>query len=239
MSFLNIISIVVILSHHSSIVATRCVTVTAFVVPSAKPVAGYRNVNVNRLMIPFSQSSSLSPLLLSAVNNIAEISEVADETVNGDSPSTSSSTVASSVLSTSSSAMRRLGPTSGPTVWNEFNELSDKYSPANLGQGFPDWPPPKFAIDALVECVTMDGGKGPHQYTRTEGHPKLVKQLAARYSVHLGRNIDPMTEVTVTVGASQAIYLALQALIEEGDEVLLFEPFFDLYPCICKAKYIA
>jgi len=227
MSFINIISIVAILSHYSSIVVTRCVTVTAFIIPSAKFVATYRNVNVNRLMIPlFQSSSSSSPLLLSAaVNGIAEISEVADQTVNGDS----SSPTTSLVLSSSSSAMRRLGPTSGPTVWNEFNELSEKYSPANLGQGFPDWPPPKFAIDALVECVTMDGGKGPHQYTRTEGHPKLVKQLAARYSVHLGKTINPMTEVTVTVGASQAIYLALQALIEEGDEVLLFEPFFDLY----------
>jgi kynurenine--oxoglutarate transaminase/cysteine-S-conjugate beta-lyase/glutamine--phenylpyruvate transaminase len=56
-----------------------------------------------------------------------------------------------------------------------------------------------------------------------------VKQLAKRYSKHLDRYIDPMAEVAVTVGASQALYLCLQTLIRPGDEVILFEPFFDLY----------
>lgn len=69
----------------------------------------------------------------------------------------------------------------------------------------------------------------PHQYTRTAGHPKLVKELAGRYSKHMGREIDPMGEVAVTIGASQALYMALQTLIQPGDEVILFEPFFDLY----------
>lgn len=57
----------------------------------------------------------------------------------------------------------------------------------------------------------------PHQYTRTAGHPKLVKELAGRYSKHLKRDIDAMGEVAITVGASQALYLALQTLIQPGE----------------------
>ena len=125
-------------------------------------------------------------------------------------------------------ATMRLGTMTGPTVWSEFGRLSQEHQVANLGQGFPDWLPPKFAVDSLVEAA-MDSAQSPHQYTRTAGHPKLVKQLANRYSVHLKRDIDPMAEVAVTIGASQALYISLQTLIKPGDEVILFEPFFDLY----------
>lgn len=125
-------------------------------------------------------------------------------------------------------AILRLGTMTGPTVWSEFGRLSQEYDVANLGQGFPDWLPPDFAVDSLVSA-TVDSTKSPHQYTRTAGHPNLVRQLARRYSGHLGQTIDPMNEVAVTVGASQALYLSLQTLIKPGDEVILFEPFFDLY----------
>ena len=122
----------------------------------------------------------------------------------------------------------RLGGNTGPTVWSEFGRIAQEFDPVNLGQGFPDWLPPKFAVDSLVEAV-LDSAKSPHQYTRPAGHPNLVKQLANRYSIHMKKEIDPMSEVAVTVGASQALYLSLQTLIKPGDEVILFEPFFDLY----------
>lgn len=125
-------------------------------------------------------------------------------------------------------ATQRLGPMSGPTVWTEFARISQENDVANLGQGFPDWLPPQFAVDSLVEAA-LDSQQSPHQYTRTAGHPNLVNQLAKRYSIHLKRDIDPMSEVSVTIGASQALYLSLQTLIQPGDEVILFEPFFDLY----------
>ena len=126
-------------------------------------------------------------------------------------------------------AMLRLGTMTGPTVWSEFGRLSQEYDVANLGQGFPDWLPPDFAVEALVSATIDSTKQSPHQYTRTAGHPNLVKQLARRYSKHMHRTIDPMNEVAVTVGASQALYLCLQTLIKPGDEVILFEPFFDLY----------
>lgn len=128
-------------------------------------------------------------------------------------------------------AIQRLGDVDRPTVWTEFSRISKEVEiTANLGQGFPDWLPPQFAIDSLVEAATSSHDNSPHQYTRPGGHPNLVEQLARRYSMHLKpRVIDPMTEIAVTVGASQALYLTLQAMVKEGDEVILFEPFFDLY----------
>jgi Aspartate/tyrosine/aromatic aminotransferase len=116
-------------------------------------------------------------------------------------------------------AMQRLGTSSsGPTVWTEFGRLAmSQPSIVNLGQGFPNWLPPQFAIDALVEGATDVAHNSPHQYTRTAGHPKLVQELAGRYSRHLHREIDPFGQVAVTVGASQALYLALQTLIQPGE----------------------
>jgi len=125
-------------------------------------------------------------------------------------------------------ATRRLGPKAGPTVWTEFSRIAQENVVVNLGQGFPDWLPPQFAIDSLVEAA-QDSVHSPHQYTRPAGHPNLVNQLARRYSSHMLRQIDPMDEVSVTVGASQALYLSLQVHVKPGDEVILFEPFFDLY----------
>lgn len=124
-------------------------------------------------------------------------------------------------------ATSRLGKAK-PTVWTEFARLAQENNVVNLGQGFPDWLPPKFAVDSLVEAA-LDAAQSPHQYTRPAGHPALVKQLARRYTAHLRHEIDPMAEVAVTVGASQALYLSLQTIVGPGDEVVLFEPFFDLY----------
>jgi len=111
-----------------------------------------------------------------------------------------------------------------PTVWTYFGSLTPKY---NLGQGFPDSSPPQFALDALKE--TINGSPFIHQYTRTAGHPLLVEELSRRYSRHLERNIDGSKNVAITVGASQALYLSLQMLVQPGDEVIVFEPYFDLY----------
>lgn len=112
-------------------------------------------------------------------------------------------------------AIQRLGSMTGPTVWSQFSKLAQENDVANLGQGFPDWFPPKFAIESLVEAA-MDVEQSPHQYTRTAGHLNLVNQLAKRYSIHMNREIDALTEVSVTVGASQALYLSLQTLINPG-----------------------
>ena len=120
------------------------------------------------------------------------------------------------ICSSEPQPMMKRGITVGPTVWSEFGRLANEFPVnANLGQGFPDWTPPKFAIDSLVEA-SLDVNKSPHQYTRTAGHPPLVQRLAQRYSIHLQQPIDAMNEIAVTVGASQALYLSLQTLLQPG-----------------------
>lgn len=106
----------------------------------------------------------------------------------------------------------------------------------DLGQGFPDFDPPEFVVDALRKEL-IPGKEGEvrttHQYTRTAGFPPLADMLAARYSKHLGRSIDPMSEVAITVGCTNALYLSLQTVLENAapgcDEIVVLEPFFELY----------
>ena len=112
-----------------------------------------------------------------------------------------------------------------PSVWTVFGEIASRTGASNLGQGFPDWQPPPFVLDALRATITSPN----HQYTRPAGHIPLANQLASSYSEHLDRPIDPLNEITITVGASQALYLSLLTILKPDDEVIMFEPYFDLY----------
>jgi DNA-binding transcriptional MocR family regulator len=141
-------------------------------------------------------------------------------------PLPSSSVSSEGIAYSPGEATLRLGLSSAPTVWTEFGRIAQEHDPVNLGQGFPDWLPPKFAVDSLVEAV-LDSAQSPHQYTRPAGHPNLVRQLARRYSIHMKQEIKPMEEVAVTVGASQALYLSLQTLIKPGKCSISTFVFFD------------
>eukprot|EP00053_Salpingoeca_punica_P011766 m.104814 g.104814 ORF g.104814 m.104814 type:complete len:466 (-) comp15769_c0_seq2:155-1552(-) len=120
---------------------------------------------------------------------------------------------------------QRLKGFEAPTVWHEFTPLAQQHGAVNLGQGFPDWPCPPFMKETLKKAVDADH----NQYARSGGHMRLVQEVAKRYSTKLGRPIDPLTEVTISVGATEAIFAACQALINPGDEVVVFEPAFDIY----------
>lgn len=95
-----------------------------------------------------------------------------------------------------------------------------------MGQGFFGYNPPRFVIDAAKEALDR---VECNQYSPTKGRPRLKKALAEAYSPFFGRKIDPDTEVTITTGANEGMLSAFMGFIEPGDEVIIFEPFFDQY----------
>ena len=122
--------------------------------------------------------------------------------------------------------VERLRGFEGTTVWSYFGQLSFHFSAISLGQGAPDWQPNKWIKSHLRDAAEGLG----HQYARDRGDIELVKALANSYSQNLNRPIDEMTEVMVTNGATEALYCAMMSIISDGDEVILFEPAFDIYP---------
>lgn len=100
------------------------------------------------------------------------------------------------------------------SVWDTFTPLAVKHSAVNLGQGFPTLPAPKCVTEPVKQAIDA----GIVQYTRSIGHPRLVKALANYLSPSFGRTIDPMTEIVTTVGATEALLLATLAILNPGDE---------------------
>lgn len=114
----------------------------------------------------------------------------------------------------------------GPTVFAEYTRLANEHNAINLGQGFPDFTAPDFIKQAAQAAIAAD----LNQYARGMGHPRLVNALAATYEPLFGRELDPMTDIVVTTGATEGIFATMQAFIDPGDEVILLEPFYDSYP---------
>ena len=111
------------------------------------------------------------------------------------------------------------------TVFETMSRLAREHDAVNLGQGFPDDPGPADVRQRAAEAV-LDGG---NQYPPMLGLPELRTAVAAHYAHHQGVTLDPEREVLITSGATEAIAAALFALIEPGDEVVLFQPMYDAY----------
>ena len=120
----------------------------------------------------------------------------------------------------------------GTTIFTEMTRLANERGAVNLAQGFPDFDGPEFVKDAAIAAVRA--GRG--QYARMSGIPEIHAALSAKYRRDYGLEYAPETEWTVTSGATEAIFAAIQGTCGPGDEVLLFEPFYDSYkPSIAMA----
>jgi aspartate/methionine/tyrosine aminotransferase len=113
----------------------------------------------------------------------------------------------------------------GTTVFSEFSAMALQYNAVNLGQGFPNFPAPDFIKVAAQDAIAAD----LNQYARGAGQIRLVNALSQTYSPLFGRELDPLTEIVVTTGATEAIFATMQGLVDPGDEVILLEPFYDSY----------
>jgi N-succinyldiaminopimelate aminotransferase len=113
----------------------------------------------------------------------------------------------------------------GTSVFTAFTELAEARGAVNLSQGFPDFDPPAPLLAAAAAALS-----GGSQYSAADGDPDLRAAVAAHQAEQYGQHWDPATEITVTVGATEAIWTVVQALVEPGDEVVLFEPYYDQYP---------
>lgn len=111
------------------------------------------------------------------------------------------------------------------TIFEVMSRLARETGAVNLGQGFPDDPGPQDVREAAARAV-VDGW---NQYPPMMGLPELRQAVAVHYARFQGLAIDPEQEVMVTSGATEAIAGALLALIEPGDEVVLFQPMYDAY----------
>ncbi|MFJ7340977.1 pyridoxal phosphate-dependent aminotransferase [Streptomyces sp. NPDC101110] len=121
----------------------------------------------------------------------------------------------------------------GTTIFAEMSALALSTGAINLGQGFPDTDGPEEIREAAVRALR--DGRG-NQYPPGPGVPELRTAVTAHQQRRYGLAYDPDTEVLVTAGATEAIAAALLALVEPGDEVIAFEPYYDSYAaCIAMA----
>ena len=129
----------------------------------------------------------------------------------------------------------RLAPF-GTTVFAEMSRLAVEHGAVNLSQGFPDFDGPEWVKEAAARAMA----EGHNQYAPTGGVPVLTSALADRFESTTGIEVDPGSEVTVTDGCTEALAATHLGLIDQGDEVILFEPFYDSYrACVALAGGVA
>ncbi len=124
-------------------------------------------------------------------------------------------------------------PHVGTTIFTVMSQMAAEHGAINLSQGFPDYDGPT----ALKEAVKRHIDGGYNQYPPMAGVPALREAVAAKVLDCYGARVSPDTEITITPGATEAIYCAVMACVRAGDEVILFDPAYDSYePAIVLAQ---
>jgi methionine aminotransferase len=116
-------------------------------------------------------------------------------------------------------------PKVGTTIFTVMSQLAMEHQAVNLGQGFPDFDVPDFLVAALDRAMRA----GRNQYAPMAGIPALRQAIAAKTQRCYGREVDADAEVTVTSGASEAIFDAVLAVVRPGEEVVVLDPCYDCY----------
>ena len=116
-------------------------------------------------------------------------------------------------------------PQVGTTIFTVMSALATELNAINLGQGFPDFP----MNEELLALVDQAGRKGFNQYSPMQGWPPLRNAIAEKISFLYQQEVDPDKQITITPGGTYAIYTALTAVLQPGDEVIIFEPAYDSY----------
>ena len=116
----------------------------------------------------------------------------------------------------------------GTTIFADMSALATRTGSINLGQGFPDTDGPEEVKDAAIAAIRH----GHNQYPPGPGIPELRAAIATHQARFWGLTYDPGTEVLVTAGATEAMAASILALCEVGDEVVTFEPSYDVYPAV-------
>ena len=116
-------------------------------------------------------------------------------------------------------------PQVGTTIFTVMSALANQHGAINLSQGFPDFDAPAD----LLALLDQHARAGHNQYAPMTGVPVLREAIAAKVHSLYGATYDPDTEVTITAGATQALFTAVAALVHPGDEVIVFEPVYDSY----------
>ena len=137
-------------------------------------------------------------------------------------------------------SLRSKLPAQGTTIFSVMSALAQRLNALNLSQGFPDFAPPAALLDALTQATH----NGSHQYAVGDGLLALREQVAQQFAQRDQVQLDPITEITITPGATIGIFATIQALVHAGDEVIVFDPSYDSYaPSIAlvgaKAVHIA
>jgi methionine aminotransferase len=116
-------------------------------------------------------------------------------------------------------------PAGGVSIFAVMTRLANEHGAINLSQGFPDFD----CAPELIDTVAHYMRSGHNQYAPMPGVLPLREAVAEKIERRYGRRYDPATEITITTGATEAIFATLTALVHQGDEVLLFQPMYDSY----------
>lgn len=116
-------------------------------------------------------------------------------------------------------------PKVGTTIFTVMSQMALQHDAVNLGQGFPDFPVPEALVDALTKAMR----DGKNQYAPMMGIPALREAIAEKTEACYGFKACPDSEITVTSGASEAIFDAVLAVVRPGDEVIVLDPCYDCY----------